>query len=793
MGSTSPQQTVTLTNTGTATVTASQATITGAGFSVVGGMASPSLAAGQSQAYQIQFAPTSAGSASGSISIVSNATNSPLTISLTGTGMPTLSITTQPSNQSVVVGQTATFAVVAAGSGTLSYQWKKGGAAISGATAASYTTPATTNSDNNTQFTVTVTDSNGSVTSNAATLTVTAAAVPPSISSQPTNQTVTAGQTATFSVIASGTSPLTYQWTKNGTLISGASSASYTTPPTVASDNNAQFSVTVTNSVNSVPSNAATLTVNVPPSISTQPVSQTIAVGQTATFSVTATGTGTLTYQWKKNGTAISGATSASYTTPAAAAADNGTSFTVTVTGTGGSVTSSAATLTVNVPPSINVQPTNQTVNVGQTATFSVAATGTGTLTYQWKKGGTAIGGATSASYTTPATASSDNGAQFTVTITNSFGNVTSSAATLTVNVPPTISTQPTSQTVTVGQTATFNVTATGSGTLTYQWKKNGAVMSGATSATYTTPATVVSDNGSSFTVTITSATGNVTSNAATLTVNAPPSITTQPASATVIAGQTVTFSVAAAGTAPLTYQWKMNGTAISGATSASYTSPATTTGNSGEQFTVTVTNGSGNITSNAATLTVNAATLILNPNLTTLNFSSVNIGSNSVLPVIFTNGGNSNVTISNVSVTGAGYSASGISSGQILTPGQTATLNVTFAPSATGLIPGSVTVTSNATNSPANITLSGTGVQPTSHSVTLTWTASTSTVSGYNAYRSTVSGGPYTKLNSTPTTAITYVDSTVQAAQTYFYVVTSVDSGGVESADSTEVSATVP
>ena len=101
--------------------------------------------------------------------------------------------------------------------------------------------------------------------------------------------------------------------------------------------------------------------------------------------------------------------------------------------------------------------------------------------------------------------------------------------------------------------------------------------------------------------------------------------------------------------------------------------------------------------------------------------------------------------------------------------------------------------MTSNATNSPATITLSGTGVQPVSHSVTLTWTASTSTVSGYNAYRSTVSGGPYTKVNSTPDTALTYTDSTVQSAQTYFYVVTSVDSSGVESADSTEVSATVP
>jgi fibronectin type 3 domain-containing protein len=103
------------------------------------------------------------------------------------------------------------------------------------------------------------------------------------------------------------------------------------------------------------------------------------------------------------------------------------------------------------------------------------------------------------------------------------------------------------------------------------------------------------------------------------------------------------------------------------------------------------------------------------------------------------------------------------------------------------------VKVTSNATNSPASVTLSGTGVQPVSHSVTLTWTASTSAVSGYNVYRSTTSGGPYTKLNSSLIATTTYVDSTVQASTTYFYVVTSVDSSNVESANSTEVSVTVP
>jgi hypothetical protein len=531
-------------------------------------------------------------------------------------------------------------------------------------------------------------------------------------------------------------------------------------------------------------------------SITTQPASQTVTAGQTATFAVTATGTGTVSYQWKKNGGTIGGATSSTYTTPATTNSDNGAQFTVVVSDSSSSVTSNAALLTVTaapVAPSITAQPASQAVTAGQTATFSVTAAGTATLTYQWKKNGTAIGGATSASYTTPSTAASDSGAQFTVTVTNSVGNVTSNAATLTVNVPPTITTQPVSKTVTVGQTVTFTVAASGSGVLSYQWKKNGATIGGATLASYTTPATTASDNGAQFTVTVTASSVSVTSSAATLTVNVSPSITTQPASKTVIAGQTATFSVTAAGTATLTYQWKKNGTAIGGATSASYTTPATTTSDSGAQFTVTVTNIAGNVTSNAATLTVNAATFLLNANKTSLAFGNVNIGSNSILGVTLTNTGNSNVTVSNVTIAGAGFTASGVSTGQILTPGQTATLNVTFTPATAVTVPGSVTVNSNATNSPATVTLSGTGIQPVSHSVSLSWTASTSTVAGYNGYQSTVSGGPYTKVNSALVTTTQFTDSTVLSGQTYFYVVTSVDSSNAESVFSNEVSATIP
>jgi DNA-binding beta-propeller fold protein YncE len=346
-----------------------------------------------------------------------------------------------------------------------------------------------------------------------------------------------------------------------------------------------------------------------PPTISTQPANAAVNAGQTATFSVTATGSGTLSYQWSKNGTAISGATSASYTTPAATAADSGATFVVAVSNAGGSTNSTAATLTVSSAPSITTQPANTTVTAGQTASFSVTATGSGTLTYQWSKNATAVSGATSATYTTPATSVNDSGSTFTVVVTNAVGSVTSNSATLTVTAlpgAPTITTQPASTSVGAGATATFTVvaTATGGGALSYQWNKNGTAIAGANAASYTTPATVAGDNGSSFTVTITNSVGNITSNPAILTVTAAPAITAQPQNIAVASGATATFTVTATGTGTLTYQWKKNGTNV-GTNSTSYTTPATSANDYGAAYTVAVTNAQGTTTSNAAILTV--------------------------------------------------------------------------------------------------------------------------------------------------------------------------------------------
>src|SRR5205807_2538820 len=264
VGSTS-NQSLSVTNSGSLAVTISQVTATGAGFSIGGASLPLSLSPGNTFTFTAGFAPMATGTVSGSASILSAQLSSPLTIQMAGTGMAVApAISNQPVGQSVLIGQMATFSVSASGTASLIYQWRKNGTAISGATSSNYTTPAEITSDNGAQFTVVVSNSAGNVRSSAATLTVNPDPIAPSITSQPASQTITAGQTARFSVNASGTAPLNYQWQKNGGAISGATSSSYTTPAEAVSDSGAQFTAVVSNSAGTVTSNAATLTVTTP-------------------------------------------------------------------------------------------------------------------------------------------------------------------------------------------------------------------------------------------------------------------------------------------------------------------------------------------------------------------------------------------------------------------------------------------------------------------------------------------------------------------------------------------------
>jgi hypothetical protein len=467
--------------------------------------------------------------------------------------------------------------------------------------------------------------------------------------------------------------------------------------------------------------------------------------------------------------------------------------------------------------PSITMQPTSQTVTAGQTASFNVAAAGTAPLSYQWNKNGAMISGATLSSYTTPATTSSDNAAQFTLVVSNTAGSVTSNAATLTVNaapVAPSITTQPASQTVTPGQSASFSVAATGTAPLSYQWRKNGTAISGATSSSYTTPATTSADNGAQFTVVATNTAGSVTSNAATLTVNPAPAPGIQVSPASINFGNTVVGSslsqvliITNTGTSTLSItQVAQPGAAF---TVSGFSLPLNV--NPGQQTTITVaflptsvgaSAGNISIVSNAPTSPTSvalsgtgiAATLNLNISPTSLSFGSITTSTFSTPQnVTITNTGNSNVTISQIGVTGAGYSITGGGAPVTLSPLQTLTLTALFSPTVAGSVNGSISIVSNANGSPASVSLSGTGVAPVQHSVALTLQAGTSTVSGYNVYRSTASGTGYIKLNSSLVSSLTYTDSSVQNGTTYFYVATAVDSGGTESSYSNEMQAVIP
>jgi hypothetical protein len=193
-----------------------------------------------------------------------------------------------------------------------------------------------------------------------------------------------------------------------------------------------------------------------------------------------------------------------------------------------------------------------------------------------------------------------------------------------------------------------------------------------------------------------------------------------------------------------------------------------------------------------SATGVLASHTISVNP--ASLSFGSVTDGSSAAQGFTVTNTGNSNVAISGITATGTGYSLASGAGAVTLSPNQSTSVSVQFAPSAAGLANGSVKILSDATGSASSVALSGTGVAPAApHSVALNWGASSSSVAGYNVYRSTVSGSAYAKMNGSMVGGVNYADSSVQSGHTYYYVATAVDGSGNESVYSNEVAAIVP
>jgi hypothetical protein len=324
----------------------------------------------------------------------------------------------------------------------------------------------------------------------------------------------------------------------------------------------------VTNSCGNATSTTVSLTVNSNVTITSQSSSQTLCEGSSPTLSVTANGTAPITYQWYNNSGLITGATNNTYSINSIDTSDAGNYYCV-ATNTCTSTSSNAITINVNEAPSIDNNPVSAVVCENYSTVFSVSASGTNPMTYQWYNSSGIISGATGSSYIIPQVVSSDAGTYY-VKATNACGTVTSQNASLTVNTPVSITAQSSSSSVCSGASPSLSITAAGTSPINYQWYKDGSAISGATNNSLSLTSVSTSD-AANYYVVATNSCNSVPSNTMTLTVNQGPSIVNQPTAQSVCEGTSTQLNVSASGTAPMTYQWYKASSPITGATNNNY------------------------------------------------------------------------------------------------------------------------------------------------------------------------------------------------------------------------------
>ena len=681
-----------LSNTGSADLTISILTLTGADFTLSGITTPKTIAAGQSATVTVTFAPPTTGSTTGSLAITStDPTNPTVTVPLSGTGSATATgqLAASPASVAfgtIAVGSSGNQNVVITNTGNAAVKISSVAATGTGYSVTGLSTPATLNPSATATLTATYTPSAagstpGSITvaSNASnsTLTIplagTGAQAGLSISPSTFNfGSVVDGQTKsqTFTVTNTGTASLTIaQISANGAAysVSGLNA-----PATIAAGASTTFSVLF------APTTAGSLTGSV--SISSNAPNSPNAAALSGT------------------GVAASVTLSASPTSVTFTNVSAGTSSSKSVTiSNSGNTSVTISQVSVNAKDfAVSGMNTPLTLNAGQNAVMSVNFQPTASENIS---GNITVSSSSGASAVIPV---SGVGVQPALTITPasaSFGSVTVGS--------------PSSQTV--------QLTNSGTGTLTIS--QVSATGAGFSTSTLALPISLGANQSTSFNIVFSPTSAGSASGSVSVVSNAPNSPATIALSGTgVAASQTLSFSTSS------------------------------------------------------------------------LAFGNVNAGSSSTLSVTVTNTGNSSVTISSITEAGAGFTLSGAGTPVTLTAGQNLTFSVLFSPTAAGSDTGTVTVTSSASGSPKTISLSGAGVATSSHSVALNWTASTSTVAGYNVYRSTTSGSGYAKINSALVSGVSYTDSsTLLSGTTYYYVTTSVDSSGNESTYSNQASAAIP
>jgi hypothetical protein len=202
-------------------------------------------------------------------------------------------------------------------------------------------------------------------------------------------------------------------------------------------------------------------------------------------------------------------------------------------------------------------------------------------------------------------------------------------------------------------------------------------------------------------------------------------------------------------------------------------------------------TSGCAGVTSGKSTAPTTAPQLVVTPN--SVNFQGVVVGQKNTQTLQLSNAGSVSLNVQQIQVTGAGFQVTPPAMPLALAPGANQIFSLAFAPTVTGSVSGTLTISSNDPHSPANVAVLGSGVVAGTHKVQLGWNASTSPVMGYFVYRGNISGGPYTRVTASPVNSVAFTDASVSLGTTYYYVVTAVDSTGVESIFSNETSAVIP
>ena len=563
--------------------------------------------------------------------------------------------TTQPESSIVAVGQDVTLTVAVEGTPTPTIKWQEYNGSywsdIKGATGNTLTlSKVGEKSDNST---VRAVSQNLAGTRETDPIIVKSEAWP-AFTTQPTPASVTVGETATFSVVTTGTPAPAISWQRKAAgdwkwvTIADATSTTLTLDAVDADSDGIAVRAVATTQAGSLNSDTVLLTVTegVAPAFTTQPESTSVTAGDNATFTVAATGAPTPGITWEKdvNGvwTTIAGATG---DTLALASVDNDANdlrVRAVATNTAGRTVSSVATLTVtpvtepDVEPVFTTQPESTTVTEGGTATFTVAATGEPAPSITWEKEIDGVwtpvvqprAAAVTDTLTLSGVDSASDGLRVRAVATNTAGRVTSSVVTLTVtpivdtSVAPAFTTQPEPTTVTAGDNATFTVAATGEPTPDITWEKdvNGTwtAIAGATSTTLILKDVDDDSDGLKVRAVATNTAGRVESIVATLNVtpvvdtNASPVFATQPTSTTVTEGGNALFTVAVTGDpAPgITWEKDVDGvwTPIADATGSTLTLTQVKKDANGLEVRAVATNTAGTVVSDVVTLTVTAA-----------------------------------------------------------------------------------------------------------------------------------------------------------------------------------------